>query len=174
MTCQQALQTASLNAKQWQSFVFLQDDFKVTPTLTVNTLGAANRCRLESRAIRRADGSVVWRRRWPGPWRIRDCLRHPVLQPAQGCTVGYKFCALSSNLGRNILRAPVLDNWDLSVSKRVRLFSTQAFPIRAGFLNAFDQDNYSIPINSLNNIAFGTNTNNRGNRSVTLSAKYTF
>jgi hypothetical protein len=80
----------------------------------------------------------------------------------------------NGNLGRNTLRAPAQFNWDLSVSKRVRLFATHAFLIRADFLNAFNQDNYGIPINSLNNSAFGTNTNNWGTRSITLSAKYTF
>jgi hypothetical protein len=80
----------------------------------------------------------------------------------------------NGNLGRNTLRAPAQFNWDLSVSKRVRLFATHAFLIRADFLNAFNQDNYGIPVNNLNNTAFGTNTNNWGTRSVTLSAKYTF
>jgi hypothetical protein len=80
----------------------------------------------------------------------------------------------NGNLGRNTLRAPSFYNSDLSVSKRFRLFNTHAFLIRADFLNAFNQDNYGIPVNSLNNVAFGTNTQNWGNRSVTLSAKYTF
>ena len=35
-TFQQALQTASFTAKQWQSFLFVQDDFRVTPELTLN------------------------------------------------------------------------------------------------------------------------------------------
>jgi outer membrane receptor protein involved in Fe transport len=84
------------------------------------------------------------------------------------------FALGNGNLGRNTLRAPAFYNWDLSVSKRVRLFGTHAFLLRADFLNAFNQDNYGIPVNSLNNVAFGTNTNNWGNRSVTLNAKYTF
>jgi hypothetical protein len=33
---QQALQTSGWTAKQWQSYVFAQDDFRVTPDLTVN------------------------------------------------------------------------------------------------------------------------------------------
>ena len=33
---QQALQTASWNATQWQNFFFAQDDFRVTPDLTLN------------------------------------------------------------------------------------------------------------------------------------------
>ena len=32
----QALQTASWDAKQWQTFFFVQDDFRVTPDLTLN------------------------------------------------------------------------------------------------------------------------------------------
>ncbi len=46
--------------------------------------------------------------------------------------------------------------------------------IRGDFLNAFNQDNYNIPVNSLNNPSFGQNTQNWGNRTVTLSAKYSF
>jgi Carboxypeptidase regulatory-like domain/TonB-dependent Receptor Plug Domain/TonB dependent receptor len=33
---QQALQTASWTAKQWQNFLFVQDDFRLTPELTLN------------------------------------------------------------------------------------------------------------------------------------------
>jgi hypothetical protein len=33
---QQALQTSSFVAKQWQTFLFAQDDFRITPDLTVN------------------------------------------------------------------------------------------------------------------------------------------
>lgn len=33
---QQALQTSSWSAQQWQSFFFVQDDFRVTPDLTLN------------------------------------------------------------------------------------------------------------------------------------------
>jgi hypothetical protein len=80
----------------------------------------------------------------------------------------------NGNLGRNTYRAPAFYNWDLSVSKRVKLFASHTFLIRADFLNAFNQDNYGIPVNSLNSSVFGTNTNNWGNRSITLSAKYTF
>jgi hypothetical protein len=80
----------------------------------------------------------------------------------------------NGNLGRNTLRAPAWYNWDLSVSKRFPLFSTHAFLIRADFLNAFNQRNFGIPVNSLNNPQFGQNLNNWGNRSITLSAKYSF
>ena len=56
---QQALQTSSWVATQWQSYFFAQDDFRVTPALTLN-LGLAVRdlgCRRwgsSARRIRRA------------------------------------------------------------------------------------------------------------------------
>jgi hypothetical protein len=40
--------------------------------------------------------------------------------------------------------------------------------------NAFNQDNYGVPINSMNNLSFGQNVNNWGYRSATLSVKYEF
>jgi len=80
----------------------------------------------------------------------------------------------NGSLGRNTLRAPAVFNWDLSVAKRFRLRGAHALTIRADVLNAFNQDNYGIPINAMNNLSFGQNANNWGNRSVTLSAKYAF
>ena len=38
--------------------------------------------------------------------------------------------------------------------------------VRLDLYNAFNQDNYGVPVNSLSNPAFGTNTNNWGNRSA--------
>jgi len=49
-----------------------------------------------------------------------------------------------------------------------------SFIVRADFLNAFNQDNYGIPVNNLNSPDFGRNLNNFGNRSITLSGKYSF
>ena len=46
--------------------------------------------------------------------------------------------------------------------------------LRVDLLNAFNQDNYGVPINSINSAFYGQNTNNWGNRSLTLGAKYTF
>jgi hypothetical protein len=80
----------------------------------------------------------------------------------------------NGDLGRNTLRAAAWFNWDLSVAKRFRLFNAHSLLIRGDFLNAFNQDNYGIPVNSLNNPSFGQNTQNWGNRTITLSAKYAF
>jgi outer membrane receptor protein involved in Fe transport len=80
----------------------------------------------------------------------------------------------NGNLGRNTLRAPAWFNWDISVARRFALPFGHRVLIRADLFNAFNQDNYGVPVNSLSNPAFGTNTNNWGNRSVLMSARYSF
>ena len=80
----------------------------------------------------------------------------------------------NGNLGRNTLRAPAWYNWDISVARRFTLPFGHRVLIRADLFNAFNQDNYGVPVNSLSNPAFGTNTNNWGNRSLLMSARYSF
>ncbi len=84
----------------------------------------------------------------------------------------------SGNLGRNTLRAEGFYNTNFSVAKRFVLpfggGERHNVLIRADFLNAFNQDNYGIPVNNMNSVDFGRNLNNFGNRSITLSAKYNF
>jgi len=80
----------------------------------------------------------------------------------------------NGNLGKNTLRAPGFTNTDLSLLKRIKTFEGQALSLRVDMFNAFNQDNYGIPINSLNNAGFGQNTNNWGTRSLTVGAKYSF
>lgn len=78
------------------------------------------------------------------------------------------------SLGRNTLRAPAFFNTNFGIQKRFYIDEVRRFTIRADFLNAFNQDNYGIPINSLSNANFGGNTNNWGNRSITVGGKFTF
>lgn len=80
----------------------------------------------------------------------------------------------NGNLGKNTLRAPSFWNNDLSLLKRIRILEGHSLVLRADLLNAFNQDNYGIPVNSLNSLSYGLNTNNWGNRSMTLGIKYTF
>lgn len=42
---------------------------------------------------------------------------------------------------------------------------------RADAFNAFNQDNYGIPVVNMTNSGFGTNTNEWGRRIVTIRAK---
>ncbi|MGH9938230.1 MAG: hypothetical protein ACREAM_18460, partial [Blastocatellia bacterium] len=80
----------------------------------------------------------------------------------------------NGNLGKNTLRAAGYWNSNLSLSKRVRILEGHTLTLRVDMLNAFNQDTYGIPDNNLNSLSFGLNTNNWGNRTVTLGAKYTF
>lgn len=83
----------------------------------------------------------------------------------------------NGNLGKNTFRAPGFYNSDLSVRKEFAITGGEnphRLIFRADFLNAFNQDNYGRPVNSLNSADFGRNLNNWGNRSITLSAKYSF
>lgn len=80
----------------------------------------------------------------------------------------------NGNLGRNTFRAPGFHNTNLSVIKRFTIDERRRLSVRADFLNAFNQDNYGIPVNSLNSLNFGQNLNNFGNRSITLSGKFSF
>ena len=58
--------------------------------------------------------------------------------------------------------------------KRFYLFGETQLQIRADVFNAFNQDNYGIPVSNMNSASFGQNTNNWGRRIVTLGAKFTF
>jgi hypothetical protein len=89
-----------------------------------------------------------------------------------GSPVAFSFG--NGNIGRNTLRAPGFWNNDLSLLKRIRILEGHSLVLRADLLNAFNQDNYGIPINSLNSPIYGQNTNNWGNRAMVLGAKYTF
>jgi hypothetical protein len=74
-------------------------------------------------------------------------------------------------LGRNSERAASYWNTDLGLMKRFYLGQRQLI-LRADMFNAFNQDSYGVPVNTMSNTAFGTNTNNWGQRTVTLGAKF--
>ncbi|MBC7932316.1 MAG: TonB-dependent receptor [Rubrivivax sp.] len=78
------------------------------------------------------------------------------------------------SLGKNTLRAPANWNTNLGVQKRFHIDEIRRFIIRADFLNAFNQDNYGVPVNSLSSADFGRNLNNFGARTITVGGKFTF
>ncbi len=80
----------------------------------------------------------------------------------------------NGNGKRNAHRGPGFWNTDLSLLKRVTLFRSHQLTLRVDALNAFNQDNYGQPVTSMASPSFGKNTNNWGNRSLTLSGKYSF
>jgi hypothetical protein len=83
-------------------------------------------------------------------------------------------------LGRNTLRAAAYWNTDLSLLKRFRVDVAGAerqIVIRADAFNAFNQDNYGIPVTNMSSASFGQNLggaapNGWGRRIVTVSAKF--
>lgn len=83
----------------------------------------------------------------------------------------------NGNLGKNTFRAPGFFNSDLSVQRKIFMpwgENSHRLILRADFINAFNQDNYGRPVNSLANPDFGKNLNNWGNRTITLGVKYSF
>ncbi len=75
------------------------------------------------------------------------------------------------NLPRNADRAASYWNTDLSLLKRIYIGQRQLV-LRADAFNAFNQDNYGIPVVNMANSGFGTNTQDWGRRIVTISAKF--
>jgi len=98
----------------------------------------------------------------------------PFFVPRGSNGLPLNFSLGNGSLGRNTYRAPGAYNTDLSLSKRIKFDEVREFILRADFLNAFNQDSYGIPVNSLNSSDFGKNLNNFGNRSITLGAKFRF
>ncbi|HEX8722425.1 MAG TPA: carboxypeptidase regulatory-like domain-containing protein [Pyrinomonadaceae bacterium] len=93
---------------------------------------------------------------------------------ASGTILQFSMPGTGGNLGRNTLRAPAFFNTNLGLQKRIYIDEIRRFTIRADFLNAFNQDNYGIPVNSLSNANFGQNLNNWGGRTITVGGKFTF
>jgi hypothetical protein len=82
--------------------------------------------------------------------------------------------ANGGSLGRNTLRAPAFYNSNVGIQKRIYIDEIRRFTLRADFLNAFNQDNYGIPVFNLSSASFGQNLNNFGGRTITVSGKFTF
>ena len=100
--------------------------------------------------------------------------RYLVPRNASGAILTFSMPNGGGNLGRNTLRAPAFWNTNLGIQKRFYLGEVTRFAIRADLLNAFNQDNFGIPVNSLSSADFGKNLNNFGNRSITVGWKFTF
>ena len=80
----------------------------------------------------------------------------------------------NGSLGRNTYRGPGFTNTDLSLSKRFRFGGDHVLLLRVDALNVFNHDNAGNPISNMSSASYGLNTNNWGNRSLTLGAKYSF
>lgn len=59
------------------------------------------------------------------------------------------------NMGRNVLRGPGINNWDLSVMKDFKFTETKALQFRAEFFNAFNHVQFYSPDNNAYSGTFG-------------------
>lgn len=80
----------------------------------------------------------------------------------------------NGNAPRNSERSASTWNTDLTLMKRFILFTGKQLILRADAFNAFNQDNYGIPVRNMTSPDFGKNLNDWGKRTITLSAKVTF
>ena len=73
------------------------------------------------------------------------------------------------NMGRNTLRGPGINNWDLSLSKRTSITERQSLEFRAEFFNSWNHAQFLRP--DLNGFSgtFGQITGTRGHDSGTSS-----
>jgi len=100
--------------------------------------------------------------------------RFLVPRNAAGNILTFSMANGGGNLGKNTLRAPSNFNTNLGFQKKIYFGEVTRFTIRADLFNAFNQDNYGIPVNSLSSASFGQNLNNWGGRTITLGGKFTF
>lgn len=78
--------------------------------------------------------------------------------------------------GRNILRAPGLNNIDLALSKSIRWGSTETRRVqfRTEFFNSLNHTNLGVPVNSIDSPAFGSITSSAPGREIQLGARLEF
>jgi hypothetical protein len=82
--------------------------------------------------------------------------------------------ARQGNLGRNIFDGPGINQWDLSIIKRIALFESQRLEVRADVRNLFNQALFDVPNTVVDAPGFGTVTRSGPGRTIQASLKYTF
>jgi hypothetical protein len=76
-------------------------------------------------------------------------------------------------MGRNALRGPGINNWDLSIMKKIRIAENQSLEFRAEFFNAWNHTQFSA-VSSGSGTTFGQVAGARSPRLVQLALKYYF
>jgi hypothetical protein len=78
-------------------------------------------------------------------------------------------------LSRNALRGPGINNWDMSIAKRMKVTESKTVEFRAEFFNAFNHAQFSNPDNSGFSGTFGQITKTRqDNRIIQFGLKFYF
>jgi outer membrane receptor protein involved in Fe transport len=78
------------------------------------------------------------------------------------------------NLGRNAIRGPGINNWDLSVIKRTKITESKIIEFRAEFFNVFNHAQFLNPDPTGGAATFGQVTSTRGPRLGQLALKFLF
>jgi len=78
------------------------------------------------------------------------------------------------NAGRNIIRGPGINSWDLSLFKRFDFKERYSFQIRADAFNAFNNTNFDGVSTTFGSGNFGQLTSARQPRNMQVSAKFEF
>ena len=78
------------------------------------------------------------------------------------------------NLGRNTIRGPGINNWDLSFLKRMKFTESKSLEFRGEMFNAFNHAQFLNPDNQGFSGTFGQITQTRGPRLVQFGLKFYF
>ncbi len=78
------------------------------------------------------------------------------------------------NSGRNILKGPAFQTWDIALSKRTSLADGHFLEFRVEFFNAFNHVNFQEPERSLGTSSFGQIFGASRAREIEIALKYSF
>jgi hypothetical protein len=82
------------------------------------------------------------------------------------------------NLGRNVLRGPGINNWDISIMKDFKFTESKSLEFRSEFFNAFNHVQFYSPTLQDGSIGgdglFGQTTSDRGSRVIQFALKMYF
>jgi len=78
------------------------------------------------------------------------------------------------NLGRNTLRGPGINNWDISFLKKIKFAESKSLEFRAEFFNAFNHVQFLNPDNQGFSSTFGQVSQTRGPRLIQFGLKFYF
>jgi len=75
------------------------------------------------------------------------------------------------NAGRNTLKAPGLNNWDVTLTKNTRIGENHRTEFRVEFFNALNHAQFALPNTTVNSSAFGTITRAKDGRQIQFGLK---
>jgi hypothetical protein len=76
--------------------------------------------------------------------------------------------------GRNVVQAPGLADWDLSLFKNFRVVESKTLQFRAELFNVLNRPNFGIPVNDINSPSFGQIQSASPPRLIQLALKFLF